>query len=312
MSANASASAHPRAAHAQVPANIVLLDGRLVPIGDARVSVLDRGFLFGDGVYELVRFFDRVGVGMDLHVRRLERSLELARISGFDATTLPALCDELLCANDLHDATVYLQVTRGAAPTRAHVPPREMRPTVMALATPAPGAAELTGPDTVRVVLLPDDRWLRCEIKTLSLMGNVLAAMTAAERGADEPILHRDGVLSEGGSTNVFLWLNGRLATPAITSGPPILHGVSRAQLVEEAQRAGIAVEERAVRVDELQRADEVMITSSRRLISSVVEIDGHQITGAAPLAPGARAGHARPMAQRLFDLLRPRLHSAS
>lgn len=280
-------------------AELVHLNGQIVPIGEARVGILDRGFLFGDGVYELIRFFDRVGVGMDLHVRRLESSLRLSRITGFEAHTLPAICDEVLAANDLHDASVYVQITRGSAPLRAHIPPAGLRPTVMAIASPSPGVESLVAPDRIRAVLLPDERWLRCEIKTISLMGNVLAAMAAADRGADEAILHRDGILSEGGSTNVFLCLRGTLVTPAITDRPPILHGVSRAQVIDAARGEGVPVEERRVSVDELAAAEEIMVTSSRRLLSSVVELDGRPLRGGS-------------MAQRLFDLMRPRLHSAS
>lgn len=290
---------------ASAPADIVWLDGRLTPIGEARVGILDRGFLFGDGVYELIRFFDGVGVGMDLHVRRLETSLRLARIEGFDADAVPRLCETLLRANDLVDASIYVQVTRGAAAQRTHVPPPGLRPTVMALATSAAPLDSLRGPEPVRAVVLPDERWLRCEIKTISLMGNVLAAMAAAERGADEAILHRDGVLSEGGSTNVFLWTrSGRLATPATNDGPPILHGVSRLQLIEAARREGIAVEERRIHVEELVDAEEVMITSSRRLLSSVVELDGRAI---GPHGGASGAFGAGATARRLFELIRPR-----
>lgn len=281
--------------------SIAWLNGSLVPVGEARVSVLDRGFLFGDGVYELVRFFDGVGVGMELHERRLDASMHAARITGFDASRLSAICEQLLHANDLVDATVYLQVTRGAASTRAHVPPAVMTPTVFALATAAPPISALQGPEPVRAVLLPDERWQRCEIKTISLMGNVLAAIDASGRGADEAILHRDGVISEGSSTNVFLWRRGELVTPAAGSVPAILRGVSRAQLIDAAREEGVPVEERAVTVEELRSAEEIFITSSRRLLSSVVSLDGRPIGD-------ARVGA---MAQRLFGLLRPRLHSA-
>lgn len=283
------------------PAPIAWINDALVPIERAQVSVLDRGFLFGDGVYELVRYFDGVGVGMELHERRLARSLDLARIGGFDASRLPAIGDALLGANDLRDATVYLQVTRGAAPSRAHVPPPSIRPTVFALAAAAPPLSALDGPEPVRAILLPDDRWRRCEIKTISLMGNVLAAMDANEQGADEAILHRDGLVSEGGSTNVFAWSRGRLITPAAGAWPAILRGVSRDQLIDAARDDGIEVEQRPLPVDELRRADEIFITSSRRLLSAVVELDGNPV---GPGVPGAAA-------TRMFDLLRPRLHSA-
>lgn len=283
------------------PAPFVWLNGAIVATGEAHVSVLDRGFLFGDGVYELVRFFGGVGVGMELHVARLARSLELTRITGFDARGFPAIADELLRANDLRDASVYLQVSRGATPNRSHVPPPGLRPTVVGMATPMAPLSELRAPESIRAALVPDERWLRCEIKTTSLMGNVLAAMAAAERGADEAILHRDGVVSEGGSTNVFIRRGARLATPAIGDVPPILHGVSRAQILEVARAEGLRVDERRIPVEELTSADEVMITSSRRLLSSVVMLDGVPVgTG----APGAAA-------VQLFGGLCARLHSA-
>lgn len=302
------------------PAEQVWLNGKVRALHEARVSVLDRGFLFGDGVYELVRVFDRIGVGMELHQRRLERSLQLARIDGFDAGELPTICEALLDANGIDNGTVYLQVTRGAAPQRSHVPPAGLQPTVLALASSAPSLAELMGPDRVRIVLLPDERWLRCEIKTISLLGNVLAAMRAAELGADEPVLHRDGILSEGGSTNVFLRRGERLITPGTEDGPPILHGVTRAMVIDAARSEGVEVDERRVRIEELVDADEVMITSSRRLLSIVAEIDGVPTRSAARLQTASATGSlgdapiavdSDAWAPRLFELLRPRLHSA-
>lgn len=302
-------------------ADQVWLNDSIVPSREARVGILDRGFLFGDGVYELIRFFDGAAVGMDLHAERLARSLELARIRGFDAARLPEICAALLRANRLTDATVYLQVTRGEASNRSHLPTGSLRPTVMAFASEAPPLSALRGPECVRAALLPDQRWLRCEIKAISLMGSVLAAMDAADAGAEEAILHRGGVLSEGSSTNLFLWRNGRLITPASGGAAPILLGVSRRQLIDAAREEGIDVEERLVRVEELADADEVMITSSRRLLSAVVEIDGCRVGGLRQARGGrghgvdepgaAGATEAGAMAVRLFKLLRPRLHSA-
>lgn len=285
-------------------AETVWLNGRLLPAQEARIGIYDRGFLFGDGIYELVRFFDGIGVGMDLHTARLAASLDHVRIRGFDAESLPSICHAVLAANGLVDASVYVQVTRGAADHRSHVPPHGLQPTVLAVATAAPPLSALRSPDAVRAILLPDERWLRCEIKTISLMGNVLAAMTAAERGADEAILHRDGVLSEGSSTNVFLWNGTALVTPSIDDAPPILHGVSRAQLIDAALTEGLRVEERRVLVSELRSAEEIMITSSRRLLSSVVRLDDKPV--------GAERDRAGAMARRLHELLRPRLHSPS
>ena len=275
--------------------NLVFLNGEILPAESARISVMDRGFLFGDGVYELVRCFRGVPVGMDLHVQRLGRSLEEARIRGFRAEEYPRLVERLLAATGLRDACVYLQVTRGCEAVRSHVPPPQLTPTVFASVTPSGPFETLVAPEAVRAVVAPDLRWHRCAIKTISLMGNVLSLLPAAEAGAQEAILHRDGLVSEGCSTNVLAWTGRALATPPLDSQPPILHGVSRAMLLDAARAAGILVEERALPLAELRAAPEVMITSSRRLVSSVVSLDG------APVG-GGRTGE---MATRLFTLLR-------
>lgn len=256
----------------------VYLNGSIVDERDAHISVLDRGFLFGDGVYELLRFFDGFGVGVDAHARRLARSLELARIRGFDAAELGAIARSLLDANGLRDGVVYLQVTRGAGKVRAHVPTEPLVPTVFAMATPAEPLASLVAPQEVAVVTAEDMRWKLCEIKTLSLMGNILHLLDADAHGATEAILHRDGFVGEGAYSNLALVKNGTLVTTPIAEEPPILHGTARADLLAAARNAGIPAEIRKVRLAEVAAADELMITSSRRLVSAVTKLDGKPI----------------------------------
>ncbi|MCA9285088.1 MAG: aminotransferase class IV, partial [Phycisphaerales bacterium] len=164
----------------------VWLNGRLVAPEQATISVLDRGFLFGDGVYELVRFFGGVGVGMAAHLARLRASLAQSRIEGFAAEELPRICTALLESAGLADGSVYIQVTRGAGATRHHVPSPELRPTVFASAAALPPLDALRGPDGLRAILQEDRRWQRCSIKTTSLMGNILALMDADDADADE------------------------------------------------------------------------------------------------------------------------------
>lgn len=283
------------------PSPTVWLNGRLVDERSATVSVFDRGFLFGDGVYELVRFFRcapqsarrRIGVGMPLHVARLHRSLSLARIEGFDASMLPRICDDLLDANGLDDASVYLQVTRGAGSARSHVPAGALTPTVFAAATASEPIERFTSPAIVRAVLRPDLRWSLCQIKSTSLMGNVLALIEADSLGAQEAILHRDGIVSEGAYTNVFAVFGDALVTPPVDDDPPILHGVTRAEILELAPELDapsgrgrrITAHVRPLGVDELRGADEILITSSRRLVSAVVELDGDPV-GAGTVGP--------------------------
>ena len=202
------------AEHTTTP--LIHLNGVLVPQEEARVSVLDRGFLFGDGVYELVRVFSGVPLAMEEHVQRLQRSLEATGISGFQASRYHAIVEELLRANRLEDACVYLQVTRGQGPVREHLPTAGTRPTVLAMATPCPGVEALRAPQESRAILHPDERWLRCEIKALTLLPNVMAMISAGREDAEEAILHRDGCITEGTSSNVLVVLDGCLATPPI------------------------------------------------------------------------------------------------
>jgi len=277
----------------------VWLDGRIIPAAEARVSVFDRGFLFGDGVYELVRFFGGHPVGMGMHVARLERSLERSGIRRFDAGSFPTICGALLRDAGLADAAVYLQVTRGAAATRTHLPPDGMAPTVFAYATPCASIDELDTLHLCAAGLVPDRRWERCEIKTVSLMGNILGMLDALPHGAEEAIFHRRGLVSEGASTNVFVWSAGRLATPPVEADPPILHGVMRARVIEACVDAGIPCTVRPVSLEELRGADEVLLTASKRMLSSVTTLDG------APVA-GARSPHA--VAPRVLAALRERV----
>ena len=277
----------------------VWLDGRIIPSTDARVSVFDRGFLFGDGVYELVRFFGGRPVGMGMHVARLERSLDLSRISGFDAHAFPAICDALMRDAGLSDAAVYLQVTRGAASARTHLPPDGLAPTVFAYAMPCAGIDELGTLHLCAAGLAPDRRWERCEIKTVALMGNILGMLECRSHGAEEAIFHRRGLVSEGASTNVFIVRDGRIATPPVDSDPPILHGVMRARLIEACIDAGIPCTVRPVPLEELQAADEILLSASKRMLSSVATLDGVPVAGAR--GPGA-------LAPRVLAALRARV----
>lgn len=282
---------------------LVWLNGRLVEEAAATISVFDRGFLFGDGIYELVRFVRtapgsgrrRYGVALDLHVERLRRSLRLARISGFDADELRTVCDRVLDTNDLDDAAVYLQITRGCGPTRAHVPTSQLTPTVFASVTACEPLERFREPAVVSAITMEDLRWRLCQIKTISLMGNILALLEADGRGANEAILHRDGHVGEGAYTNVLALFGSTLVTPPVDDDPPILHGVTRADALRLASEAGLRAEVRPIALDELRRADEILITSSRRFVSAVGTLDGVRVG----------SGAAGPAAIALFNAMR-------
>ncbi|MFM1829969.1 MAG: hypothetical protein RLZZ558_309 [Planctomycetota bacterium] len=279
----------------------VWLNGRVMPVEAAHISPLDRGFLFGDGIYELVRFFDGVGMAMEAHLTRLERSLSLSGILGFNAHQARHAMQAVLQANRLADAAVYLQVTRGAAPTRSHIPPTGLAPTVFAFASPCPGLASLSTPAGIRVSVQPDDRWRRCEIKSISLMGSILPMLAAGQAGAEEAVLVRDGLLSEGSSSNVLLVRGETVSTPPIDADPAILRGTMRDMALHAARASGLRVEERPVSAAELDRADEVLIASSRRVLAAVSHLDGRAV--ATPV-PG-------PVACRLLQGMREQLQAS-
>ena len=273
----------------------VWLNGAVVPLEQAHVSPFDRGFLFGDGVYELVRFFDGTGMAMEAHLRRLERSLAQTRITGFTRHQAAHAMHAVLDAQGLRDAAVYLQVTRGAPPVRSHVPPAGLAPTTFAYAVPSGPLDSLQEPAPIRVSVQPDLRWHRCDIKSISLMGSVLPMLAAADVDAEEAVLVRDGLLSEGGSSNVLLVRDGAVITPPVDDEPSILHGTVREVALQAAREAGLRVEERRVRQVELAGADEIMVASSRRILASVTHVDGRPFRDARP----------GPVARRLLEGVR-------
>lgn len=271
---------------------IVWLNGRLVPSHEATISVFDRGFLFGDGVYEVIRFFDGMPVGMGLHTARLARSLALTHISGFDAANIAEICQALLTANSLTNAAVYLQISRGAAATRTHMPTPGMAPTVFACASSCGGLDELEHPTTAACAVLPDRRWQHCDIKSTALLGNLLPMFEVAERGAEEAILVRDGFVSEGTSTNVFAVVQGQLVTPPVETTPTILNGVMRVRLLEACAQAGISCSVRPVCEAELREASEIVLTASRRMFSAVTSLDDRAV-GTGTIGPIALRANA-------------------
>lgn len=283
---------------------LIHLNGQLVEASEARVSVFDRGFLFGDGVYEGLRTTADSGgrarvIGATLHNERLREGLAEARIRGFDAADMTPLTEELVKACGLVEAFVYWQITRGtpmgpAGPERPRVVKGDVTPTVVGFATPVASVRSCVIPDCRRVSLRPDTRWTRGHLKSISLLGGVLAALEADEAGNDDAIMERDGVVSEGTATNVFLSIGGRLVTPSLESAP-MLAGVTRALLLE----ADASIEVRPVTVDELMRADEVMLVGTKSMVASVVAIDGKPVGGAA--ARGMKAG---PEATKLLAAL--------
>lgn len=249
---------------------MLYLNGSFLPIEDGRVSVEDRGFQFGDGVYEVIRVYGGVAFRLDRHLKRLRESLDGVRIPPPEPLErIAEVCRELIRRGP-GDAQIYLQVTRGAAP-RAHAFPGEIRPTFAAYIREA---RRYPDEKSFALVSVPDIRWSRCNLKTICLLPNLLAKQTAVEAGGDEGLFVReDGTVTEGTSSNAFFVLDGRLRThPA---GPRILDGVTRVAVLEVASELGLDVELRAVTIDEARKADEIFMTGTLTEVMPATRLDG-------------------------------------
>lgn len=255
---------------------IVYLNGSYLPADRAQLSALDRGFVFGDGVYEVWRVVNGRLFEAERHRERLERGLRELRIGppdGADADGLRTIAERLLRENGLTDghATFYVEVTRGVAPRTHHFPPAGTRPTIFAY------AAKLKPIDQdrrngVRAITQRDVRWLRCDIKTVQLLPNVLAKQAALEAGAFEAIFIRDGVATEGTHSNLFAVLDGELRThPADNL---ILPGITREVVLELAREQGMPVREEPVTEAELRRCEELFFSGTTTDVMPVVRVD--------------------------------------
>ncbi len=279
---------------------LAYLNGRFLPRSDASVSVDDRGFVFGDGVYEVWRVVNGTLFESDRHIARLLRGLDELRIPRPDAATrggLHEIARCLLSESDLlsGDATFYVEVTRGVAPRTHHFPSGTVPPTVYATVNRLVTAEALRerGADCVTV---PDIRWLRCDIKSIQLLPNVLAKQAAEERHAIESVMLRDGVVTEGSHTNVIGVLDGVLRTHQTNN--LILAGVTRAVILEIARSIGMQVREVAFGQRDIPRLEELFLVGTTTDVMPVVRLDDNVIGG----------GRPGPVARRLQAELRARL----
>ena len=269
----------------------VYLNGQFLPLAEAKISVLDRGFVFGDGVYELVPVYSTRPFRLDEHLRRLQGSLDNIRLAN------PHGMDEwreriakLIALQDFPDQSLYIQVTRGVAP-RDHAFPKGVPPTVFMFAQPLVTSSPEQKAAGVCAVSAVDNRWLRCNIKSISLLANILLRQQAVDADCAETVMLRDGFLTEGAASNIFVVKNGVLMAP-----PPsnlMLTGITYDVVLELAAAHGIRTEVRAIAEAELRAADELWMTSSTREIMAIVKLDG------APVG----AGVPGPLAQRMDAL---------
>ena len=264
------------------PADAVCyLNGEFLPLAEARVPVLDRGFIFGDGVYEVVPAYGAAPFRWPQHLARLKRSLAKLRIANpHDDDGWARLVHELIARHPWADQFVYIQVTRGVA-KRDHAFPAGIAPTVFAMSSELKPPAEQTRTEGVSAITLPDERWLHCDIKSIALLGNVLARQAAADAGALECLMFRDGMLTEGSSSNVWIVRNG-----AVLGAPRdhlVLEGIRYGLLEELCAAAGVPFELRRITREDVLAAEEVLISSATKEVLPVTRLDGLPVGAGTP-----------------------------
>ena len=274
--------------------SLCYLNGEFIAMRDARVSVLDRGFLFGDGIYEAMPVYGGRIFRFDEHLARLNRSLTKVRITNpLSETQWLAHCRRLIAAQPEGDKTIYIQVTRGVAP-RNHVMPDDIAPTVFMMCNPLPAAPAEQRHKGVACITARDFRWERGDIKSISLLGNVLARQMSADHGALETIMLRDGYLTEASASNVWVVHEGAVL------GPPksehVLEGIRYELIRELCEDIGVAYNLRPIAEADVLSADEVLLSSATKEVLPVTSLDGE------PVGHGALRGKPGPIYARLFE----------
>jgi D-alanine transaminase len=260
---------------------IVHLNGRFIPLADAQVSVLDRGFIYGDGVYELVPVYGREPFRLPHHLARLQRSMDgIGLANPHTAAQWEALIRDLIARQPFADQGVYLQVTRGVA-KRDHSFPQGVAPTVFMMCNPLPLPTREQVERGVAVVTAEDNRWHRCDLKTISLLGNVLLRQLATEQGAAETVMFRDGFLTEASASNVLIVEDGTIIVPPKDN--LILPGITYDATMEFAREAEVPLIVRPVTKAEALGADEMWLSSSTKEVLAVTTVDGKPFAGGKP-----------------------------
>jgi D-alanine transaminase len=270
---------------------MVFLNGKFLPLEEAKIPVLDRGFIFGDGVYELVPVYSRVPFRLDEHMTRLERSLAETGIRNpHSRAQWREIIFKLIDSQPFDDQGIYFQVTRGVA-KRDHSFPKNVEPTVFMMSNPLVNPPKEQVEKGGSAVSATDHRWLRCDIKSTSLIGNCLLRQLSAESGAAETILFRDGKLTEASASNVFIVKRGRIQSPG--KGNLILPGITYDVVAELARANGLPLEFREVTEAEVRNADEIWVTSSSKEVFPIVALDGVKVGD----------GRPGPVFQRMYQL---------
>jgi len=261
--------------------SIVYLNAEYLPIEQAKVSVLDRGFLFADGVYEMIPAYGGRLLRLQAHMQRLQNNLDAIRLTNpLSASQWLEIIEKLLAENPNAgsgaDKSVYLQVTRGASAIRNHGFPDTITPTVFVMVNELATVDDAKLKVGVAAITLDDIRWKACHVKSISLLGNILLRQQAEETGASEAILINDGLVTEGAASNVFAVIDDKLVTAP--TGKRLLPGITRDLVIELAQAHDIPLEIRDFSEDELQNASEIWLTSSTKEVLPVVTLNGKPV----------------------------------
>jgi D-alanine transaminase len=267
---------------------IAYLNGAYLPLADAKVSALDRGFIFGDGIYEVSAVLDGKLVDNDSHLDRFWRSVgEIALDMPVTRAELVAIENELVQRNKVDQGMVYMQVTRGAAEREFSFPKAKPTPTLFAFTQEKDIVGSPQATTGIRVVSVPDLRWQRCDVKSISLLAQVLAKQAASEAGCYEAWMVRDGLVTEGSSSTAFIVTKDNVVVTRPNSNA-ILPGCTRKALLALAAEGRITIEERAFTIDEAFEAAEAFMSSASTFVYPIVELDGRQVGGGQP-GPVAR-----------------------
>jgi D-alanine transaminase len=270
---------------------IVYLNGEYLPLSEAKVPVLDRGFIFGDGVYEVIPAYSRQLFRLEEHLQRLQNSLTAVRIHNpYAEEEWKQVLNKLLEKNPAEDSSIYLQITRGVA-KRDHAFPANVTPTVFAMSSPLITTDEKTFNQGIAAITLDDIRWQYCNVKAITLLANILLRQTAIDEGAAEALLVRDGEVTEGAASNVFIVTDGVIKTPP--KGERLLPGITRDLIVELAKTHQLPIQEINFSKSELLAADEIWIASSTKEIMPVVKLNDKTVGN----------GQPGPMTRKLFGI---------
>lgn len=260
---------------------IVYLNGAFMPLEDAKIPVLDRGFIFGDGVYEVIPVYSRHPFRLPEHLARLQHSLDGIRLANpMSDSAWIKLTYDLIAKNEGEDQSIYLQVTRGVA-KRDHAFPREVKQTVFMMSSPLTTPPREQIENGAPAITANDFRWLKCDVKSVALLGNCLLRQQAADAGAVEAILFRNGQLTEASASNVFVVKNGVLLAPPKDN--LVLPGITYDVVIEIAQAREFELEVRQISEAEVRNADEIWVTSSTKEVLAITTLDGKPVGDGKP-----------------------------